>query len=64
MHHKTLATTVSPGGVRFRGYTGAMHPATLSTPVTYDSGMFLTNTTVGRSIAASIALRIASGVTR
>ncbi|MCY0923911.1 MULTISPECIES: hypothetical protein [unclassified Streptomyces] len=64
MHHKTLATTVSPGGVRFGGYTGVMDPATLSTPVTYDSGMFFTDTTAGRSIAASIALRFTSGVTR
>lgn len=64
MHHKTLATTVPPGGVRFGRYTGAMDPATLSTPVTYDTGMFFTNTTAGRSIAASTAPRFTSGVTR
>ncbi|MFK0203464.1 hypothetical protein [Streptomyces lavendulae] len=64
MHDKTLATMVPARGVRFRGYTGAMDPATLSIPVTYDTGMFFTDTTAGRSIAASTTLRFTLGVAR
>lgn len=56
MHHKTLATTVSPGGVRFRGYTGVMDPATLSIWTPYYTGMFFTHTTSRASLAASPAL--------
>lgn len=56
MHHKTLATTVSPGGVRFGGYTGAMDPATLTISTPYYTGMFSSTFTSRASIAASLAL--------
>lgn len=45
MHHKTLTTMASRGRVRFRRYTSVMDFATLSPPVTYDTGMCFTSNT-------------------
>lgn len=65
MHHQPLATAAQRG-VRFGGYDCAMHHATLTTPVTYDTAMFFTDITAGRSTAAAMndAARSASGVAR